>query len=206
MRLTLLTHGETAGARHGIFGHAGDLVAAPELPALRLGGRGRLVCGPEAACAQTAAALRADTVPLVDAELAGPDFGSWAGHSVLEVAESDPDGLQRWLIDPAVCPHGGESLAAHLLRIGAVMDAVEWPSGSLLVVSPLTVRAACVHALGAPAEVLLRLDVGSLTLATLSRATDTWRLRALTPPRPGVKTAPTIAPDPVLLAAPSSRT
>ncbi len=182
MRWTLLAHGETVGARHGIFGPAGDLLAAPELPALRLGGRGQVVCGPEPACAQAAAPLIGDpdaapTGPC----LAGPDFGSWAGLSVAEVATSDPDGLQRWLADPGCAPHGGESLAAHLTRIGTVLDEAEWPSGSVLVVSPLTVRAACVHALGAPAEVLLRLDVGPLTIATLSRARDEWRLQALVP-------------------------
>lgn len=183
MPLTLLAHGETAGARHGVFGDAEELVAAPELPTLRLGGRGQVVCGPEPACTQTAAALPAGTVPLVDAGLGGPDFGSWAGASALEIAESDPSGLQRWLADPAACPHGGESLAGHLLRVGAVLDAAEWPSGSLLVVSPLTVRAACVHVLGAPAEVLLRLDVGPLSTATLNRTTGTWRLRSLTSAR-----------------------
>lgn len=187
MRLTLLAHGETAGARHGVFGAAGDLLAAPEPPTSRPGGRGQVVCGPEAACAQTAAPLLAgtDAVPLPAAELAGPDFGSWAGRSVAEIVATDAEGLQRWLADPGCAPRGGESLVAHLARIGAALDAADWPSGSLLVVSPLTVRAACVHALGAPAAVLLRLDVGPLTSVTLSRARDDWRLQALIPPPRG---------------------
>ncbi|MFT4295654.1 MAG: histidine phosphatase family protein [Micropruina sp.] len=187
MRLTLLAHGETVGARHGVFGAAGDLLAAPEPPVLRRGGRGQVVCGPEPACAQTAALLAGpDSEPLAGDGLAGPDFGSWAGRSAAEIAESDPDGLRQWLTDPDCAPHGGESLAAQLTRIGAVLDAAGWPSGTLLVVSPLTVRAACVHGLGAPAAVLLRLDVGPLTRAMLSRARDSWRLQALIPaPAPG---------------------
>lgn len=177
MRLVLIAPGPTTGTRRSVFGDAGSLLAAPaELPVRA----GRAVFrGPEPACAETAAG-RPDAVVLD--ELRGPDFGAWTGLGLEQVLVQDPAGLQQWIADPTARPHGGESLAGHLTRIGALLDSSSWPEqGAAVVASPFTVRAACVHALEADARSLLHLDVSPSGSATISRHAARWRMQALVP-------------------------
>ncbi|MGC4154811.1 MAG: histidine phosphatase family protein [Propionicimonas sp.] len=177
MKLTLVTPGPTAGTRDAVFGPAGDLLDATPV-AVRPGTA--LYFAPEPACRQTAAVPDAEATVLDD--LRGPGFGSWQGLSLHQVVECDPVGLQAWLSDPAAVPHGGESLAVHLARVAALLDAVEWPERGAIVVAPaLTVRAACIHALAAGERSLLHLDIAPGTTARISRTRGTWRLQSLMP-------------------------
>lgn len=180
MRLTLLAHGETVGARHGVFGDPHDpLVDGRRPPAVH----GTIVRGPEFACAATADLLGAVDAKVLN-ELAAPSFGDWAGTSVPDLAAADPGALQRWLTDADFRPAGGESFAEHLVRVGGFLDTVPFPAGAMvLVASPLTVRAACVHALTAGAAALFHLDVGPHTRAVLTGSAGAWRLRSLEPQR-----------------------
>ena len=178
MKLTLITPGPTTGSRDAVFGDAGDLL---EPVAVVMRPRTVLHCAPEPACRQLA--VNTGTEPVVLDELRGPDFGSWHGLALQQVMESDLPGLQRWLTDPTAAPHGGESLAAHLDRIGALLDAGDWPErGATLVAPALTVRAACVHALGGRPDSLLHLDIAPGTTARISLTRGTWRLQAIVPP------------------------
>jgi broad specificity phosphatase PhoE len=178
MRLTLVTPGPTSGTRASVFGDTTSLLAAPTpLP----GRRGRF-CGPEPACVETAGI--AGAAPIVLPALAGPDFGSWAGLGLEQVLGQDPAGLAQWLADPTACPHGGESLARHLERVGALLDAHPWPqAGAVVVASPFTVRAALVHAMAASSGSLLHLDVPPGTVATISRHAGRWRCQSFVPPK-----------------------
>jgi broad specificity phosphatase PhoE len=179
MRLTLIAPGPTTGTRQSVFGDTGDLLEDPGAFPVRAG---KLVfSGPEPACIQTATGIRADVVVLDG--LAGPDFGAWTGLSLEQVLGQDPLGLQQWLADPIASPHGGESLAQHLDRVASLLDGYEWPEqGATVVASSFTVRAACVHALGAGAASLAHLDVAPGVTVTISRRAGTWRFQALVPP------------------------
>ncbi|MFT3889679.1 MAG: histidine phosphatase family protein [Arachnia sp.] len=189
MRLRLIAHDATDGTRRAVFGDATGL-AAPEPVAVSR--RRAVVCGPERACRETAGLLTAAGEPgpweaeVVD-DLRAPDMGDWAGRTAEDVLGQDPFALQAWLQDPAFRPPAGESFEEHLARIGRVLDGRSWPeAGAIVVLSPLSLRAACVHALGADAHAALHLDVAPGTTASMSRNAGTWRLSALVPPRPAL--------------------
>ena len=104
-------------------------------------------------------------------DLAGCDFGRWTGRTLVDVGVAEPEAVATWLSDPYAAPHGGESLAAMLARVGAYVDGADWPDGrSAAVVTPLVARALVVHALGAPPEVIFRIDVPPLGRASISRS------------------------------------
>ncbi|HET7397365.1 MAG TPA: histidine phosphatase family protein [Intrasporangium sp.] len=181
MRLTVLAHAETRRTREGVFGDTSGLA-----PGARVGSwparRAACVSGPEPACGQTASLLGLGAAPVL-ADLAGPDVGRWAGRPLAEVLDEDPDGVTAWLRDPDAVPHGGESLTALVRRVGKALDAVSWPpGGAVAVVTPLVVRAALAHALGASGTAVLRADVPPLGAVTMSRHGGTWRLAALVAP------------------------
>lgn len=203
MKLTLIAPQATAGARDASFGDpvAGDaglgdpvigdlglgepvFGGAGELPAaagVLLHRGGPVYCAPDPVSRRVAAGAASD--PVVLDALRGPDFGSWTGLALQQVVERDPAGLQAWLSDPAAAPHGGESLAVHLARIGDLLETTAWPErGAALVAPAATVRAGCVHALGAPPDALLHLDVAPGVVARISLTRGAWRLQSLVPP------------------------
>jgi broad specificity phosphatase PhoE len=187
LRLRVRAHDPTARASDLVFADDGPLlsptqVAGPArvpVPA----GAGPALCGPEPACGQTAE--RQGWPVRVSPLLRGPDFGSWSGRTLGEVAELDPAGLAAWLGDPEARPHGGESLAG---LVGRVADLLQHPppagdgSGErprVWVATPLVVRALVVAALGAPAAVIFAVDVAFGGEVLLSGAGGRWRLQGL---------------------------
>jgi broad specificity phosphatase PhoE len=189
-RLVVIGHGPTRGSEDATFGGVDGLLRPDWLPRLR----GRVtswVSGPEPACIATAHGLGGAAAEVI-AELRGCDFGSWSGRTLVEVGTADPAAVTEWLSDPTASPHGGESLRQLIIRTGAAVDDRQWPDGlSIAVVTPLVARAIAVHALGAPAEAIFRVDVGPLGRVIISRAAAGWRLQSLDrrltaarPPRP----------------------
>lgn len=196
-RLLVVAHAATPGTRELVFGDASQ-VARPEHISPLEGHTAAWLAAPEPACTTTAAALGAvPSSAAVDCrisrdyaagsgtqslavvpELVGPNFGRWRRRSLAEVGAEEPAGVQAWLGDPAAVPHGGECLAGLVARIGAWADAWAWSEGrSVAVVTPLVARALAVHALGAPAEVIFRLDVAPLGRVYLTRSSAGWHLR-----------------------------
>ena len=191
VRLLLVAAGATAGRRALSFGDSGHLVQPERVEPLTSRVNGWF-CGPEPCCRQTARLLGGapavldseptvgDSEPTVLDGLGGPDFSRWAGRELTEVGESEPEELNRWLSDPAAAPHGGESLADLVRRVGAVCDTQDWPQGrSVLVVTPLVARAAAVHALGVGPAAIFRLDLAPLGRVGLSGQARSWRLQQL---------------------------
>ena len=87
-----------------------------------------------------------------------------------DIATDHPAELESWLHDPYAVPHGGESLAELITRVGRALDDHPWPNGrSVVVVTSLVARALIVHALGAGPEVIFRIDVSPLGRAQVSR-------------------------------------
>ncbi len=183
VRLLVLAHGRTSRTREAPFGDSSaclPLGDAPPLPRIV-----SAVCGPEPAARGTADWLGG--APEVSEDLRGCDFGDWHGRTLAEVGRDDPAAVAAWLGDAGVAPHGGESLAALVARVGSAVDGWTWPDGrpwpdgrSLVVVTPLVARALLVHALGAPPEVIFRVDVAPLDVVSLSRSGGSgWRLQGL---------------------------
>ena len=175
-RLLIIAHAETPGSRALIFGDGSLPVGTQRRSEVRVG---RWVSAPEAACRATAEQL--GTAVVIAGGLAGCDFGRWTGRTLSDVGTAEPEAVATWLSDPYAAPHGGESLAAMLARVGSYVDGVDWPDGrSAAVVTPLVARALIVHALGAPPEVIFRIDVPPLGRASISRSGPHWRLQELT--------------------------
>ena len=113
-RLLVVAHAATPATRALVFGGSGPLVPT-EIKRLS----GRFVSwlrGPEEACEATAVRLGAGAEPV--AELRECDFGAWTGKALIDVASEDAAGLESWLHDPNAEPHGGESLAKLINRVG----------------------------------------------------------------------------------------
>ena len=176
-RLLVVAHAPTAHAPALMFGGDGEPYTRD---VRRLNGRvASWFSGPEQACHITAASLGGEAVRLD--ELGECDFGAWTGRTLVEVAFENSGALETWLRDPHATPHGGESLAALIERVGRVLDDHPWPEGrSVVVVSPLVARAAVVHALGAQPEVIFHIDLAPLGRLLIARSDHIWRLRALT--------------------------
>ncbi len=138
-------------------------------------------CAPEPAAQQAANAL--GLTPVVVDELAVPALGRWIGQSLGSVAGAEPDNLSAWLSDPHSPPHGGESLAALVLRVGAWLDTLGG-GRTLLIVHAITGRAAATYALDADPRTMMHLDVPPLGLLQMVRS-DRWRLQHLGRLEPG---------------------
>jgi broad specificity phosphatase PhoE len=176
-RLLIVGHAPTPANVALIFGdlgrpHLGDV--------RRLNGRVRSwLSGPEEAC--TATAVRLGGQPETLSDLRECDFGEWSGRALIDLVTEGPSAVESWLYDPYAAPHGGESLAKLITRVGAVLDDHPWPDGrTVAVVTPLVARAAAIHALGAPPEVIFRVDIGPLGRVLISRSDQVWRLQGLT--------------------------
>jgi broad specificity phosphatase PhoE len=112
------------------------------------------------------------------------DFGRWTGRSLAEVQAQAPEAVAEWLQDPRAAPHGGESFADVMARVGGWMDGLLASGGSVLAITHATViRAGIAHALGAGPEAFRHIDVAPLTRAKLSGGGGRWTLAALVSPR-----------------------
>jgi broad specificity phosphatase PhoE len=176
-RLLAVAYAPTAATGTAMFGGWSG-PAMGDIPVLD-GRVASWVRGPEPVGAETAARLGGGDAEVLP-DLADAEFGAWTDLSLDEVGEREPRALRVWLIDPWVSPHGGESLADLIWRVGQAIDQHPWPEGrSVAVVAPLVARALAVHALGAPPEVIFRVDVAPLGRVLLSRSGDHWRLQGL---------------------------
>lgn len=172
---------ETAGGTGGAPGHRGDALDPAGLrqaEAVRetFPDPADLYVSPTRRCRATAEALGLGA----RAARTGPApcaMGRWQGRTLDEVAAAEPESVAAWLADPAAAPHGGESLLALGARVGRWLDSLVTAPGRVVVVAePDVVRAAAVHALGAPAESFWRIDVRPLTVTELSGRAGRWNL------------------------------
>ena len=134
--------------------------------------------GTDRAATGTALALGFDAD--ADPALGSWNLGSWAGRSVIEVAEADPTAFGAWRTDPAFAPPGGESLDALLTRAHAwLAEAAKEDRPVVGVADVAIVRAIVTAALGAPAAMFWLLDPTPLSSTLLTNDGRMWRLRAL---------------------------
>ncbi len=136
------------------------------------------LASPFARACQTAEAI--GVVAEVDGDLRECDFGSWAGLSLQEVGESDPEGLSSWFTDPEARPHGGESLTHFCARVGRFLKRAAALTGTTLAVTHGgVVRAAVVLSLSIPIESFWRIDVAPLSVTELHSRNGVWTVSCL---------------------------
>lgn len=177
-RLLLVRHAPTSATRASAFpvdeplderGRAAAAALRIQLPT-----GFDVLCSPAARCRQTAEAARL-TSPALEPELSECDFGSWAGRTTEDVWDSDAAAMTSWMTDPAARPHGGESLAAFSTRIGAWLDGQVTRDGSAVAITHGgVVKAAVVHALGAPLDAFWRIDATPLRVTELHAHDGRW--------------------------------
>jgi broad specificity phosphatase PhoE len=183
-RLDLLAHGASAATRAARFpdDEALEASALGALESLRgqLRPYAQVLTSPTRAARETAAALGFDAK--VEMALDDCDYGRWRGLASKDVAEREPDGFAAWLQDPGSAPHGGESLAVLIERVGDwLTQALARDGATLAVTHAAVVRAAIVNALGAGPSAFARIDVAPLSIARLSGQAGRWNLVALGP-------------------------
>lgn len=133
-----------------------------------------VLCSPAARCRQTAQAAGLAS-PVLEPQLSECDFGAWAGRTMQDVWSSDADAMTSWMTDPAARPHGGESLAVLCARVGAWLDGQAAREGSAVAITHGgVVKAAVVHALGAPVNAFWRIDATPLRVTELHAHDGRW--------------------------------
>jgi broad specificity phosphatase PhoE len=129
----------------------------------------------------------------VEPALADLDYGAWHGRSLIELASESPDDVAAWTRDPDAAPHGGESFAQLVVRIGHWLESPEGvlntqgvtdatgtsgASGQAQHVVAIThaavMRAAIVHALGASPAAFTRIEIAPLSAIELRHSRRGW--------------------------------
>lgn len=178
-RLTLICHASTDAVRKAAFpadeplddhGRADAAALAASVP------RADCVCtSPELRARQTAEALQLNAT--AQPALRECDYGGWKGCAFADVLARDPEGISAWLNHPAATPHGGESLLSLMQRVAQWLDAEKATDRrALLITHASIIRAAIVHALGAPPRSFWRIDTAPLSVTRLSGAHGRWNL------------------------------
>jgi broad specificity phosphatase PhoE len=176
-RLVLIRHAPTAATRAFAFPADEELdergvQAAAELRVSAPTGH-EVLSSPSRRCLATAAgAGLAD--PVVEPLIAECDFGDWAGRTLDGLPDDEVAAL---MTDPDAAPHGGESLRTFYGRIAGWLDEqASLDGGALVVTHGGVIKAAVVHALGAPVEAFWRIDVTPLHVTELHAHDDRWTL------------------------------
>ena len=175
-RLLLVRHASTDAVRAAAFGADEPLDASGAAAAarLRLPRAGEVLVSPARRTAETAEHARL-AVTAVEPALAECDFGGWAGRTLSEVADAEPDAVHAWMTDPAAAPHGGESLLAVLARVRGWLDAQAALDGTAVAITHAgVVKAAVVTALDAPPAAFWRVDVAPLSITELHAHDGRW--------------------------------
>jgi broad specificity phosphatase PhoE len=177
-RLLLVRHAPTRATRAAGFPVDEPLDARGRADAAALAGalprRFEAKSSPALRCRETAAAVGVADPVLLEA-LAECDFGVWAGRTLADVAAAAPADVAAWIEDSDARPHGGESLSTFAARVAAWLDdeaardghAVAFTHGGV-------VKAALVHALGAPLSAFWRIDVAPLSISELHAHDGCW--------------------------------
>jgi broad specificity phosphatase PhoE len=181
-RLRLLCHAPTAAIRTSAFpdDEPLDAQARGKLSSLsfRVGPADLCSTSPALRARQTTQGLgiAADIEPL----LRECDYGRWVGRPFDEVQREEPNAVDEWLRDPAAAPHGGESFVSLIARVAHWLDLKRAePQRIVAITHAAVIRAAIVHALGAPPLSFWRIDIAPLSLVRLNGANGRWTLASL---------------------------
>ena len=176
VRLTLLSHGMTDAMAGGRFPADEPLnaIGRRQVEAMDdvAGAAQRRMSGPERRTRQTAKllGLQAETEPL----LADLDCGKWRGEALSALP---PDELEVWLSRPGAAPHGGESIADLIRRVGQWLESlIANPLRTVAVTHPAVIRSAIVAALDITPESFWRIDVEPVSRVVMHFRGGRWTL------------------------------
>jgi broad specificity phosphatase PhoE len=133
----------------------------------------RQLAAPEERARQTAQllGLHATTEP----RLADLDCGRWCGQTLRAVGPAD---LEMWLTDPALAPHGGESIVDLIDRVGGWLESLTGNGmPTVAVTHPAVIRAAVLRALDMPPKSFWRIDVAPVSRIVMHFRKGRWTLR-----------------------------
>jgi broad specificity phosphatase PhoE len=171
-RLLLIRHAPTRATRTFAF-PADEPLEAGGAIALAVPARFAVLCSPSLRCLQTAEAAGLE-VTATDPRIAECDFGDWAGRTLAEIPA---DAAAAWMADPDAAPHGGESLRAFAARVAGWLDEqAVLDGGAAAITHGGVIKAAVVHALGAPLEAFWRIDAAPLAVTELHAHDGRWTL------------------------------
>lgn len=180
-RVTFISHAATVAVRRAAFPLDEPLV---EGEIEKIAGIGwsmprvqYILSGPEQRTKQTAEGLGLKAT--VAMELVDVNYGVWRGKGIEEIQESDPQGLTAWLTDLEAIPHGGDSFAQLIERIGHWMESRTKAGHTLAVTHPAVIRAAILFALQLPAQSFWRIDIAPLSRTDLRYDQERWTIRSM---------------------------
>jgi broad specificity phosphatase PhoE len=177
-RLILIAHASTSAIRGAFFPADEPLDPHGKASAAALAGRlpsaERWLTSPELRTRQTAEALglNADVEP----RLRDCDYGSWSGESLKDIRAREPEAVAAWLGDPQATPHGGESVLGLMQRVAGWLLGEQASQRSIVVTHSAIIRAAILHAIGAPPQSFWRIDIAPLSITRLSGDGSRWNL------------------------------
>jgi broad specificity phosphatase PhoE len=129
---------------------------------------------PALRCRQTAEVAGLGSVS-VEPALAECDFGAWAGRALADIDEEAPEAVAAWMTDPDARPHGGESLSVFASRVAGWLDGqLQLGGRAVAITHGGVVKAAVVHALGAPLAAFWRIDAAPLSVTELHAHDGRW--------------------------------
>jgi broad specificity phosphatase PhoE len=177
----MFSHGATAASRIGAFpndegledGQAARIAALAD----RLPRADRILTSPARAAVDTASAL--GLAAEEEAMLGDLDFGCWRGWSVTELFTKRPEDAALWRNTPEAAPHGGESIARLIVRIGAWLDGLSSEKRVLAVTHGAVMRAALIHVLAAPSSSFWTIDIEPLSALEFSHDGRRWAWRCV---------------------------
>jgi broad specificity phosphatase PhoE len=135
---------------------------------------------PEHRAQQTATALGLSAVTVE--ELRDCNYGEWCGREFDKLYSSDPEGVGAWLTDPDAVPHGGESIAKLIDRVGGWLDEHHDGGHTIVVTHPAVIRSAIVYVLDAVPQTFWRIDIAPLSLTDIRFSGNVWTLRSIACP------------------------
>lgn len=194
IRLLLISHASTAAMRAGRFpaddplDTRGLAEAAAARARLSIPDDAAVFVSPAVCARDTASALGLGAAASVDERLADMDYGRWHGRRLADLAVEAPHDLAAWTHDPDAAAHGGESFSQLVKRVGQWLDALNGALSDALsedvipgnthnvvaVTHAPVIRAAIVHALGAPPGVFPHIEIAPLSMVELRRARRGW--------------------------------
>jgi broad specificity phosphatase PhoE len=179
-RLTWICHGPTAANREARFPQDEPLnekaIIATRAITPRLRHADSVFASPTLRARQTAGALGLQ--PEVSEALADCDFGRWAGRSIAEIQQAEPENLAAWMAQPEEAPHGGEAIAAVCMRVNGWMREHLQSGGNIIAITHAAViRAAIIGTLNAPLSSFWLTDIEPLAVAHMTSNGSRWSLR-----------------------------
>ena len=179
--LLLVRHAPTSATRASAFpadeplDERGREQAARLSP--RLPRRTAIITSPARRCRQTAeaAGLEATSTSGLRNATSAPGPGGRSPTSTTTTRRA-----AAWMLDPGAAPHGGDSLETFCARIARWLDAQAEQDGRVVAITHgEVIKAAVVHALGAPVLAFWRIDASPLAFTELHAHGGRWTVTRL---------------------------